>query len=1224
MNNFFENIFAAIQKNKILSFSVFLVVFAVLLNFALRVQLEEDIAKIIPKGDQNDLTVKTIQQLNFSDKIAVMLHLENSENEEALVESANIFLARLESHEQHYLKIQGQVEMDQIDEVFDFVYDHLSLFLDSSDYQVLSLRLQADSISNRIQQNYNTLISPTGMLAKNFLLKDPLGLTFLGMNKLRSIGISDEFQIKDGFITSVDGRTILLFITPTHSGTDTEKNEDFVGALQTLQDELNAQFKNEVVLTYFGAPFIALANAQQIKSDIQRTVVISLSVLLLLLIVFYRNILVPLILFIPVVFGAVFSAACIYFLKDSVSAISLSIGAVLLGITLDYPLHIITHSRAGCSVSEFYKHITKPIISSSLTTASAFMCLLFVNSEVLQDLGLFAAISVLASACCALIFVPHLYAPKTSKNSQKNKKHFIDKLAQASPHNNKWAFGLSILLILFGLFTYSKVNFNNNLADLNFVPQEMKESEKQLESLGSIGAKSIYLACYGKDIEKVLDDNHNLEQKLNSLKAEGKIEDYTSMGQFVISKRAQQEKNVDWKRFWNEERVANVSNHLNTSANAVGFKEGVFENVIEDFKQGFQVVSLAEFLDFELLSVNDFFSEREGFYTFSSIVKIDESKKEELFKTLENEDVIIIDRKLLNEQFLGQLRDDFIRLMNLSFAVIFVIMLLFFRRLELALLSMIPIVFTGLITAGVMAVFGIEFNVFSTIVITLILGLGIDFSIFMTSGLQMRHTTGKDELPVYRTSILLAVITTVLALGTLIFAKHPALTSISFASLIGVLAALFMTFVFYPKIFHWVIELRSEKGKAPASLRLLVGSVISYIFYASLGILYGLFGVVFIKLIPINKEIKLRYYRKVIARFIKSVMFSNYGLTNKVVKQSNEAFDKPAIIIANHSSFLDTLSMGFINTPFIFLVNDWVYKSPVFGKAVQLAGYYPVSEGLENGEDRLLEFIKQGYSLMIFPEGTRSIDGVIGRFHKGAFYLAKKYDIDILPVYIHGNSQLIPKNDFIIYDGRHTLTIGKRISPSEFPDQDVKTFTKTVSNLFKSQFRSLRAQLEDENYFKKKILLSFLYKTSTVKKAAQWEFESNKKWVHGFNEYIPSTAVIHRFGSDYGIIDALLCFQEPRRKVNCSMLDKNNEAIAKQSYWVNKFHIRYQQEIAQNTSVLIISTNFGQTSFDDLMNKHLFEIVVLKKDVDINWNSKDFNLTCTIDEYCLYKRVKNG
>ncbi|WHT40808.1 1-acyl-sn-glycerol-3-phosphate acyltransferase [Myroides sp. mNGS23_01] len=69
----------------------------------------------------------------------------------------------------------------------------------------------------------------------------------------------------------------------------------------------------------------------------------------------------------------------------------------------------------------------------------------------------------------------------------------------------------------------------------------------------------------------------------------------------------------------------------------------------------------------------------------------------------------------------------------------------------------------------------------------------------------------------------------------------------------------------------------------------------------------------------------------------------------------------------------------------VYLVNDWVYKSPIFGKAIQSAGFYRVSEGVDNSIDHLKKRVEMGFSLMIFPEGTRSSSNAVQRFHKGAF-----------------------------------------------------------------------------------------------------------------------------------------------------------------------------------------------------------------------------------------------
>lgn len=91
---------------------------------------------------------------------------------------------------------------------------------------------------------------------------------------------------------------------------------------------------------------------------------------------------------------------------------------------------------------------------------------------------------------------------------------------------------------------------------------------------------------------------------------------------------------------------------------------------------------------------------------------------------------------------------------------------------------------------GLLWLFGLELNIFSTVVCTLIVGVGDDFSIFLTQAMQKEHTTGKNQLPTYRTSIMLAVFTTILSIGSLIFAKHPALHSLALVALIGMLYAM--------------------------------------------------------------------------------------------------------------------------------------------------------------------------------------------------------------------------------------------------------------------------------------------------------------------------------------------------------------------------------------------------------------------------------------------------
>jgi uncharacterized protein len=993
MQTFFIKLYQLISKNRVIALVGTLLFLLALVFFATKIKFEEDITRIIPQNEKSDITAKVLQQLNFSDKITVIIEKEKNGTIDDLTETAYTLLDSLEQLNGYISEIQGRVNEENIQETFDFVYANLPLFLDATDYKNIQNKLTKDSIASQVDKNYKTLLSPTGIVAKDFILNDPLGISFIALKKLQQLNLGDDFYLHDGFVITKDNSKILLFITPKLAGTETEKNTLFVAKLDSIKTNINRSFVSKTNVDFFGSTLIAVANAKQIKHDILSTVMISISVLILIFIFFYRKFYIPLIIFIPTIFGALLATASLYFLKGTISAISISIGAILLGVTVDYSLHILTHYKHNSNIQALYAEITKPIIMSSATTAISFLCLLFVNSEALKDLGVFAAISVVFSAVVALVLIPHLY----KSNQQIHvKKTILDKIGAYPFHQNKIVIGICLLVILSSLFVFNKVTFNNDLAALNFVPKEIKAAEAKLESTTNLTSKSIYLASYGNSIDEVLTKNNQLFAKLNQFKTEQKILKFSSIGGLVLSKEEQLQKIENWNSFWHENSKEKLQKTLIEEGDKLGFKQTTHTSFYNLLNYSFEPIPFSDYEAIDAFFLKEFVSQKDNFYTITSLVKVSNSQRDSFVNDIEkSSEYIAIDRKHMNETFLGKLKNDFGSLINYSLLAIVFILIIFFRRIELMLISVIPIVVTGIVTAGMIVWFGLELNIFSTIVCTLIFGIGVDFSIFMTSALQNEYTTGKNNLATYRTSILLAVITTVLSIGTLIFAKHPALKSISSVSLIGIFSAVIITFVFYPLLFKIAFTNRVKKGKSPISLRLLLHSTLSFIYYGLGGFMFSVFGQIMMKLLPVNKTIKMQWFRKSMSKFMKSVLYTNPFATKRIINKNNEDFSKPAIIIANHTSFLDTLAVGMLSHKIIFLVNDWVYNSPIFGRAVKLAGFYPVSSGLEDGITHLKEKIDEGYSLMIFPEGTRSETNYINRFHKGAFYLAEQFNLDI-------------------------------------------------------------------------------------------------------------------------------------------------------------------------------------------------------------------------------------
>ena len=145
-------------------------------------------------------------------------------------------------------------------------------------------------------------------------------------------------------------------------------------------------------------------------------------------------------------------------------------------------------------------------------------------------------------------------------------------------------------------------------------------------------------------------------------------------------------------------------------------------------------------------------------------------------------------------------------------------------------------------------------------------------------------------------------------------------------------------------------------------------------------------------------------------------------------------WEKPSVIICNHQSHLDLMCQLVFTPKIVFLTNDWVWNSPIFGTIIRNAEYYPVSAGLETLLPRLRNLAERGYHIAIYPEGTRSPDCRVQRFHKGAFYVAEQLGLDVLPMFLKGTGHVLPKKRYLLEKGDITIEVGSRISQQQLSE----------------------------------------------------------------------------------------------------------------------------------------------------------------------------------------------
>ncbi len=149
------------------------------------------------------------------------------------------------------------------------------------------------------------------------------------------------------------------------------------------------------------------------------------------------------------------------------------------------------------------------------------------------------------------------------------------------------------------------------------------------------------------------------------------------------------------------------------------------------------------------------------------------------------------------------------------------------------------------------------------------------------------------------------------------------------------------------------------------------------------------------------------------------------------------------IFISNHQGWFDIFTaLGKLPVRFSWLAKEELFKIPILGQAMSRAGYIPIDRSDHRkaliGMNRAARVIRQGTSVFIFPEGTRSADGVIRDFKKGGFVLATKSQQPIVPISISGSYRILPKDSWTIHPGEIRFSISKpiRTQGSERKDRD--------------------------------------------------------------------------------------------------------------------------------------------------------------------------------------------
>lgn len=1148
------------RGRRVLLFSILLALIGTGVFYSIKkLEFEESLSSVMPVDENNMFLVGLLDSASFFDRMVVHVYTPDSlpTNASQLVKTAQQLSdsIRLYYMPRYIEAIEGKTRSDIQDVLFTNFANNLPLYLNDGDYKYIDSLIASEDFSPLVKEHFKVLNSPAGYMASKFLFSDPLGMISKQFKRLENLQVDDNLMVYKNYLLSKDKRHLTFFLIPTDAG-NTGKNTVFIDSLNTSIAAIKQSHNNQVEIEYTGSLPIATANANQIKRDVQITINIAIVVIVLLILYFYRRWQYLALVLLPALIGATFALVVFTLFLGKISAISLGIASVLLGISVDYALHIFTHLKHTNNISQVKKDVSLPIFMSSLTTGSAFLGLMVLSSPAMRQLGLFAAISVIISALFAIYIMPKLIGHRKD-NSNIKTNTFIEYLSNLELQNKNWNFFIILILTIFFALYIPKVKFEDDFERLNYMPQHLENAVSNLDRAGDFSGKKMYLLSEGNNLDEAITNAQTGAKKLDSLQNIGAIEKYNSILSLVANQTQQTQKIQQWNTFWTKERIEKFTQQLSRAATAQHIKPNAYKQFTHLLHKSFAVTNPDSIVNGFDNVASSFVIEKGEKVFIAQIIHSHEDFSTAIAQVFQADNKNhIIDKKAFFTNMFENLQTDFDQLLYISLAIVFFIILFFLGRIELTLVTLIPIIISWVWTLGIIGLFEIKLNFFNIVICSLIFGLGVDYAIFITRGLMQKHKTGSNKLSSYKSSILISGITTLVGLGVLLFAQHPALKSIAGLAVVGILSSLIISFSLQPLLFRFLVGSDNKKLRNPITFLSFAYTTLTFTLWA-IGSLLATVFIPLLIILPIAKSKKRYLVRFASSKVCKFVLWVHPLST--IDKRNFDKFDlnQPSVIVSNHQSMADILLFLSLSPNIIILTKDWVWNNLLFGVVVRYSGHINVSTGYDTLQNIIQERINEGCSIVVFPEGSRSIDGKIKRYHKGGFFMAQQSNLPIHKLVIHGMHELLSRDSLNL--GKCVVTI-KYLSTYIFNKPEENTYSK-ISKSACSETRMAYAEINQEKHVFKsnnyRITRNFIYKGPVLEHYVKVKMAIEDNY-QIFDQIVPKKGRIYDLGCGYGTMSMMLKMRSPERELFASDYDKEKIATAQHTQLNSDLQIAFE------------------------------------------------------------------
>ena len=791
----------------------FTIILAMGVFSALRFEMETDITVFLPEaqaGDQTDdeagdeadrkILAELSQAITHGELTrTIVIALRSGSLEETLSASRD-FEARLRGDPEASARlafIEAGPPEDFERAIYELFFPRRFDYL-ADDLVELEARLSDAGLRRAADELLERLSSPTSTMLTQIAPRDPF-LAFPSIFDTLARSGRGDLAIHSGRYLSERDESAILFLGTHADAFDTKESGPLIARIEAITEELRGVYP-DLQLDQSGVHRFALRAEEMIKADIARISILSILLLSALLLLLFRSLRFIALASLPIGVGMLAGLSVSLLVFDRVHGISLAFGASMLGVTIDYVVHLYAHQALappGDSPKKSLASIDRTLILCAASTSVGFIALLFAPLPGLREVALFAMVGVIVSLLTTRAFLPILMPsviPET--RARAGLMRLLEASLGALRHRRMLGGGLFLFALLFVAVSLPSLERGSSIADPSgFDPELMAEDQRVRDRITRFDQRR-FLVAIGESEDEALSAHLRAGAIAREAAEAGEIDAYLALDSLLvdpIKAEAMRARLADDR---------GLEARLDRAFTDAGFNEGSFSAFFADLRNDDRedrggrerlppplryddlmnspLRSLARSMRVELAGGGAAF-----LLFFHGISDVDALKS----RISADPNLLFVDQRDLmgGGDMASEAR---VRpLLFFALAGVFLLILSRQRSLRAAIASLLPSLVAALFTLAVLIQLGRPIDLILATTLLLVVCMGVDYGVFLVDAERSEDALKQRSSLL---AIMLSSMTTMMGFGLLSMASHPLLSSIGLTAMMGIFACLIL------------------------------------------------------------------------------------------------------------------------------------------------------------------------------------------------------------------------------------------------------------------------------------------------------------------------------------------------------------------------------------------------------------------------------------------------